>query len=80
VRIKYEKGFTPERIAEHLAWFIRENNLVIGAVNVYIQLYDENMKPLKNDGDEYLVSPGDISKHEYVEDVVGIRRGRMRAV
>jgi len=53
---------------------------VIGAVNVYIQLYDENMKPLKNDGDEYLVSPGDISKHEYVEDVVGIRRGRMRAV
>lgn len=80
MRIKYEKGFTPERIAEHLAWFVRENNLVIGAVNVYIQLYDENMKPLKNDGDEYLVSPGDISKREYVDDVANIMRRRIKAI
>lgn len=80
MRIKYEKGFTPERIAEHLAWFIRENNLVIGSVNVYLQLYDESMKPIKNDGDEYVVSPGDFSRREYIDDVAGARRSRLKVV
>lgn len=81
VRIKYEKGFTPERIAEHLAWFIRKNKLTIGSVNVYLQLYDDNMKPIKNSNDEYFsVSPGDSSKREYVDDVASKRRSRLKVV
>ncbi len=81
MRIKYEKGFTPERIADHLTRFIRENDITIGAVNVYLQLYDENMKPIKHGNDEYyVVTPGDYSKREYIDDTANARRRRMRAI
>lgn len=82
MRIKYKKGITPERIAEHFVNYVRENNLVIGAVNIYIQTYDEEMKPEAfTRGDNYLIcEPLDAAKEEYAADVVEVRRRRMKVV
>ena len=34
MRIKFEKGMTPERIADAFVKYIYDNNIVIGAVNI----------------------------------------------
>lgn len=81
MRIKFEKGIIPERMAETLVSLIRENNLIIGTVNVYITTLDENGKVIKDDDGEYTCfSPGELSKKQYVEDVASIRRGRLKVV
>jgi len=83
MRIKFEKGFTPERMAQSLVNYIRQNNLVIGSVNIYIQTYDDEMKPekFKRGEEEYLVcTPTEIAKKEYDKDVATIRRSKMKAV
>lgn len=81
MRIKFEKGMTPERIAETFVDYIRSNDLAIGSVNMYIQTYGEDMKAEKHSKEGYLVcSPGEYSKLEYVEDMAEIRRGRMRVI
>lgn len=82
MRIKYEKGIPPEIIAGHLVDFVRENNLVIGSVNIYIQTYDDEMKSVKTSSeDEYLVvKPSEKTKTMYSDDVAHTRRKRMKAV
>lgn len=81
MRIKFEKGIVPERMAEHLVNYIRENNLIVGSVNIYIQILDENGKMVREDDSNYLsVSPGELSKKQYAEDVANIRRGRLKVV
>jgi len=82
MRIKFEKGMTPETIAQAFVDFVRDNNLVIGSVNIYMQTYDENMKAEKFRRDEEytLCKPTAIAKEEYIEDVALIRRGRLRQV
>lgn len=81
MRIKFEKGMTPERIAAEFVRFVRKNGLVIGAVNVYIQTYDEKMKAEKHDkGNYFLCTPPEKYKTEYSEDVARIRRKRMKAI
>lgn len=81
MRLKLEKGMTPERMAKAFIDFVRSNDLVIGTVNMYIQTYDEEMKPEKfKDEGYYICSPSDESIAEYNEDVVRIRRKRMKAV
>ena len=82
MRIKFEKGMTPETIAQAFVDFVRDNNLLIGSVNIYMQTYDENMKAEKFRRDEEytLCKPTAIAKEEYIEDVALIRRGRLRQV
>ncbi len=82
MRIKYDKGMTPERIASHFVQFIRDNNLIIGSVNIYIQTYDDEMRAAKisRDDDYIIVQPREVTKSEYIYDVAQIRRGRMRLV
>ncbi len=81
MRIKFEKGMTPERIAQAFVDFVRQNELVIGSVNIYIQTYDENMKAEKNNNDTYTIcEPSEKLKTEYTEDVASIRRGRLKVV
>lgn len=81
MRIKFEKGMTPERMAEAFVNFVRHEKLVIGAVNMYIQTYDENMKAEKNDNEYYTIcKPANLLKDEYVEDVADIRRSRLKVV
>lgn len=82
MRIKFEKGMTPEAIAQMFVGFIRDNDLVIGSVNIYVQTFDEEMKPEKYGfSDKYVVCrPTERTKKAYEEDVVRIRRKRMKAV
>lgn len=81
MRIKFEKGITPESMAQAFIDFVRQNNLVIGSVNMYIQTYDENMKAEKYDKSEYTIcEPTDKGKREYIEDVALTRRSRLKAV
>lgn len=82
MRIKFEKGMTPETIAQAFVNFVRDNDLVLGSVNIYMQTYDENMKAEKFRRDEEytLCKPTAIAKEEYIEDVALIRRGRLRQV
>lgn len=81
MRIKFEKGMTPERMAKVFVDFIRSNEHVIGAVNMYIQTYDEEMKPMKFNSEDYFIcSPSDEAIAEYNEDVALMRRKRIKAV
>lgn len=83
MRIKFEKGMTPERVADAFVKFVRENNLVIGAVNIYVQTYDEKMKPDKFNKYEdgyYVCKPSEKAVTEYSEDVAELRRSRMKVV
>lgn len=78
MRIKFEKGMTPERIGQAFAKFVRDNALVIGSVNIYVQTYDEQMKPKKNDGGYFICRGNERFKSEYTEDVADIRRSRLK--
>jgi hypothetical protein len=82
MRIKFEKGMTPEAIAQMFVELIRGGDIVIGTVNMYVQTFDEEMKPEKFDRSaEYLVcKPTEKTKKKYEEDVARIRRRRMRAI
>lgn len=81
MRLKFEKGITPEDIANIFVEFVRKNELVIGAVNVYIQTYDNEMKPVRSDEQEYFVcKPSETTKRRYEEDAANLRRARMRVV
>lgn len=82
MRIKFEKGFTPERMVESLVNFLYENNIPISAVNIYIQTFDDEMKPAKFDkNEEYFVcKPSDAAKAEYDNYIAEMRRSRMKVV
>lgn len=80
MRIKFEKGFTPERIAENLVTIIRENDWLIGTVNIYVQTYDENMKTMDDQGEYVVCKPKEKAVLEYDEDAAEIRRGRLKAI
>ena len=81
MRIKFEKGMTPERIAQAFVGYVRSNDIVVGAVNIYVQTYDDEMRPEKygKGVEEHLVcTPSEAAKQEYADDVAVIRRKRMR--
>lgn len=81
MRLKFERGMTPEDIGRVFAAFIRANDLVIGAVNIYVQTYDEAMQPSSGHVGEYIAfMPSEEAKRRYTEDVATIRRSRMRVV
>jgi hypothetical protein len=83
MRIKFEKGMTPEAIAIAFVQYIKQNNIVIGSVNIYMQTYDEEMKSekyKKHDNDYIICSPTETTRKEYENQVVEARRKRMKAV
>lgn len=81
MRIKFEKGMTPEIIADAFINFVRENDLVIGSVNMYIQTYDKDMKVEKfNRNDVVICEPTEETRKMYQEELVTTRRKRMKAV
>lgn len=79
MKVKFEKGMTPEHLAAALLSFIKTQNLVIGSVSVYIQTYDDDMKG-RNDGDSFICKPSESVKKEYDNYIVQSRRKRMKAV
>jgi len=81
MKIKFKKGMTPEIMAQTFVKFIRQNNLVIGAVTMYIQTYDEEMKPVKfNEEDYFEAEPTEEMKKIYANDISEIRRSKMKVV
>ena len=83
MRIKFEKGMTPEAISRMFVDFIRERELVIGAVNVYIQTYDNDMQPEQFRRERegmFVCKPSDETKHIYEEEVANIRRKKFKAI
>lgn len=83
MKIKFEKGSTPEVIAEQFLKFIYENNLMIGTTSIYFQTFDEEMKPEKwhfNDGESYVFKPSDNVKAEYNEQLLEYRRNLIKIV
>ena len=79
MRLKFEKGMTPEAIAKIFVQFMRENDVIIGTVNMYIQTYDDEMK-LQNTNDFFVCKPCDATKHDYEDDVVNERRRKIKVV
>lgn len=79
MRLKFEKGMTPEAIAETFVNFIYENNLLIGSVNMYIQTYNEQAKA-QNTGDYFVCTPGDTTKKDYADYAADLRRSKFKAV
>ena len=82
MRIKFEKGMTPEAIGRAFVDYIRENSIIIGAVNMYVQTYGPDGKAEKysRDDDILMCSPSPATKKRYIEEVAEIRRRRMKAV
>jgi len=82
MRIKFEKGMMPERVAQAFVDYIRRENIIIGTVNMYIQTYGDDMKAASFEDDENMIvcKPSEYAKQEYRDDVVQIRRGKIKAV
>ena len=78
MRLRYKKGIPPEAIIESIGDYLKDK--VIGSVNVYIQEYDENMKPVKFDCGCISFEATDFGKKMYDEDAAQIRRSKMKAV
>jgi hypothetical protein len=82
MRIKFEKGILPETIAKTLVEHIYENDLVIGSVNVFIQLYDNEGKVVNDFKSREITvyHPTEEGKKKYSEYVAKIRRKQFKAV
>lgn len=82
MRIKFEKGFTPETVTDALLRYIEENELLIGAVNVFIQLCDKNGRPINDFKDPNMIvfTPTERCKEEYSEYAAKLRRKSIKAV
>ena len=81
MRIKFKKGCHPDHIIDYLRDMLKFPDAYIGSVNVYVQMYDKEMKPVKFNNDEYLiVEPGELSKQKYTEYVADFRRSAMKVV
>lgn len=81
MRIKFEKGITPEKMAAAFVDFIYSNGIVIGAVNLYVQTYDDDMKPEKfGGGAYYLCKATEENKAEYDQYAARMRRSKFKQV
>lgn len=82
MRIKFEKGITPETIARELYKIMTEGFHLVGSVNVYIQSYDEDMKAEKFDRYAQYVTykPHTNEKKNYKAYEAEQRRKKMKVV
>lgn len=82
MRVKFEKGCTPETIAEEFYKIMTEEFHLIGAVNIYIQSYDEDMKVERFDRYAQYVTykPHDQEKKNYRAYEAEQRRKKMKVV
>lgn len=81
MRIKFEKGVSPDIVAQTFLKIIEDSDMLIGSVNIYIQEYDEEMKPVKFEKKDCLVvKPTKLGLRDYSEYAAEKRRERMKAV
>lgn len=82
MKIKFEKGSTPESIAENFLKIIYENNILIGSLTIYMQTFDDEMKPEKwrEETTEFTFVPSESTKDEYARQVLKHRRDMIKIV
>lgn len=80
MRIKFKKGATPESIGWLFAHIMKERGTIIGAVNIYVQEYGDDMKIIKGDGEYLEYTPGDVTLEKYSEYAAEQRRRKMKVV
>lgn len=80
MRIKFQKGMTPEDMAKYFLKILRDRQSLIGAVNVYVQEYDDNLKIVKEEDGYYLVKSNESSQAKYNDYAADIRRSKLKAV
>lgn len=79
MRIKFKKGMTPQDIANMFVRLTNERNALIGTVNIYVQEFDEELKPVRDD--EYIeVKPTKYGMSRYEEYSTDLRRSKLRVV
>jgi len=79
MRIKFNKGMTPDDIANMFARIMNDRNSLIGTVNIYVQEYGEDLKTVK--GEEYLEGkPTEYGQSRYDEYSSEVRRSKLKAV
>lgn len=77
MRIKFNKGMTPDDIAGMFTKIMDGRNSLIGSVNIYVQEYDENLKTIK-DGECLEVKATAYGQTRYDEYAADIRRGKLK--
>lgn len=80
MRIKFEKGMTPEAIASAFVGLIRQNDIIIGIVNMYVQTLENDGNEVGKNNDFFVCKPNDELKKKYDDDVANIRRNRIKVV
>lgn len=79
MRIKFNKGMTPEDIANMFVRVVNERNNIVGTVNIYFQEHDENLKQVK-DEDYIEVRPTEYGLNRYNEYAAELRRDNLKVV
>ena len=79
MRIKFEKGITPEIMANEFLNLIREHGKLVGSVNMYVCFYGEDMK-LDKDNITITCSATDAESNYYAQYEADKRRKGLRAV
>jgi hypothetical protein len=80
MRIKFQKGMTPEDVTSVLLDYINENNLIVGSVNVFLQLFDEEGKAINDFKDPEMLVYSTSNTEKYADYVAKIRRRCIKAV
>jgi hypothetical protein len=80
MRIKFKKGLSPEAVASYFLNIVEGREKVIGSVNIYVQEYDEDMKPIKDDGSYIEVAPNQAGLRNYAEYSADLRRSKLKAI
>lgn len=79
MRIKFNKGMTPEDIANTFTRIMNDRNALIGTVNIYVQEYNEDLKAVRDE--EYLeVKPTEYGMNRYKEYSADLRRSKLKVV
>jgi len=79
MRIKFNKGITPEVMAENFLKIIKEHGKLVSSADMYVRFYDENMK-LDKDTIMITCSPKDVETEAYSEYAAEKRREFMKVV
>jgi len=80
LRIKFKKGMTPESIALAFLDIMRRRKTIIGAVNIYVQEYGEDMKVFEFDDECIVVEPTREGMRQYADYSAAHRRSRIKVV
>jgi len=79
MRIKFEKGITPEMMANEFLNIIHDHGKLVGAVSMYVSFYGEDMK-LDRDGIAITCSATIKEEEIYAQYAADKRRKGLRAV